>query len=233
MKRMTVSRSDEIQALRDNSYFKGLEEVILNEIAMGMSLIQFDEDELIFWDGEPCSGLHFIRSGSVKLFKLSPWGRELIIQIFGPGVTFNEVSVFDGGMNPVNVAALEKSEIWIIDPRVIRDAVQKYPTLAASVINNLSANLRMLVIKVEELSFYQVTHRLARLIESLPDEILMGDASSRLTQDQMAARVGTVREVIGRSLKELEKSGAIKVSRGRIEITNSDILQNWSSITDN
>ena len=71
----------------------------------------------------------------------------------------------------------------------------------------------MLVNKVEELSFYQVTNRLARLISQLPEEQLTGQTASRLTQDQMAARLGTVREVVARSLRELQRSGAIQVRR--------------------
>lgn len=228
MERITISLAKKLDVLRTNSYFSGLPEAVLEEMAEGMRLCRYAPGEVVFWDQEPCSGLHILHSGSVKLFKLSPNGREFVLQSFEAGATFNEVPVFDNGPNPVNVAALEECEIWIIDAQIIRTGLENHPELAISVITNLTHNLRMLVGKIEELSFYQVTHRLARLIEQLPPENLEGKANQRLTHDQIAARLGTVREVVGRSLRELERSGAIKVSRGRIKVVNTEILQNWT-----
>jgi CRP/FNR family transcriptional regulator, cyclic AMP receptor protein len=230
MERIVVTNQQKLNVLKLSSYFEQLEDHILLEICLGMSLCVFEAGEVLFWDDEPCAGLHLIETGSVKLFKVSPQGRELVFRTLDAGITFNEVPVFDGGNNPVSVAALEPSRVWVIEAAIIRSTIQKYPALADSVIKNLSHNLRVLVAKVEELSFYQVTHRLARLIEQLPPELLQGNAPNRLTQDQIAARLGTVREVVGRSLRELERSGAIKVRRGRIQIVNSELLQVWTSI---
>ena len=136
--------------------------------------------------------------------------------------------VFDRGANPVNVAALEKSEIWVVESRVIQRALDQHPEMARAVINNLSANLRMLVGAVEELSFFQVTNRLARLINRLPPERLKGDASLRVTQDQLAAQLGTVREVLARSLRELERSGAIEVKKRQIQVVDQVALKEWA-----
>jgi CRP/FNR family transcriptional regulator len=90
----------------------------------------------------------------------------------------------------------------------------------------------MLVSKIEELSFYQVTTRLARLMINLTEDELQGDSKDRLTRDQMAARLGTVREVVARSLKELERSGAVLVNRRRIDIINRKILEEWAQTQD-
>ena len=99
--------------------------------------------------------------------------------------------------------------------------------MCASIITILTQNLRMLVVMVEELSFFQVTNRLARLINQLPEEQLVGGSTQRITQDQMAARLGTVREVVARSLRELERSGAIQVKRRQIQIVDQEILSEW------
>lgn len=168
-----------------------------------------------------------IRSGSVKLYKISPQGRELVITVLDEGATFNEVPVFDHKANPLNVAAVEESEIWIVEPGVIQHCIREYPEMAQSVISNLCQNLRMLLRTIEELSFYQVTNRLARLISQLPIEQLEGAREERLTQDALAARLGTVREVVARSLRELERSGAIQVQRGQIQVMDRDRLQEW------
>ncbi|OGO36615.1 MAG: hypothetical protein A2W35_16485 [Chloroflexi bacterium RBG_16_57_11] len=132
---------------------------------------------------------------------------------------------FAGNTNPVNVAALEDSTIWTIDAEVIRLCISQHPEMAHSVILNLSHNLRVLVGAVEELSFYQVTNRLTRLISRLPAEQLQ---DRRITQDQLAARLGTVREVVARSLRDLERSGAIRVERRQIQVLNETLLRDWA-----
>ncbi len=230
MQILPVERKAKITALRQNPYFEKLSEPVLFDLLLGTSLRRYEPGEIVCWQGEPASGLYRIERGSVKLFKLSPKGRELIIRVFEEGDSFNEVPVFDEGLNVVNVAALERTDIWVVDAEVIRKALRENPEMAQSVIHNLTQNLRMLVEKVEELSFYQVTTRLARLIsrnldEEQTDQILVG-----LTQDQLAARLGTVREVVTRSLRELEKSGAIKVNRKQIEVVARERLDEWVKV---
>lgn len=228
MQIIQVDETTKKQVLLGNPYFKETDENILQDIIPGMRLFRFKNGESVFWEGDECAGLHMIRQGSVKLFKISPQGRELIIRVLNEGATFNEVPVFDHQANPVNVTAVEESEIWVIEPDVIRDSIARYPELAQSVIHNLCVNLRMLLGTVEELTFYQVTNRLARLIEQLPAEQLEGPREDRLTQDVLAARLGTVREVVARSFKELERSGAIQVNRGQIQVVDDERLFEWT-----
>ena len=152
MRLLDVNVSEKFKVVKGNPYFKDLNEKILSEIVTGMRLYSFERDEIIFWEGDESSGLHMIRKGSVKLFKLSPQGRELVIKVFDQGATFNEVPVFDHQPNPVNVAALEDCELWTIDAEVIRNCISHYLEMAQSVINNLCQNLRMLLGTVGELS---------------------------------------------------------------------------------
>ncbi|MEN8171449.1 MAG: Crp/Fnr family transcriptional regulator [Chloroflexota bacterium] len=230
MKRLDPPAAEKLAALRKSRYFKDISEDILIALVDDVSLFQFERGEMVLWEGEPCDGLRIMRQGSVKLFKLSPLGRELVIKVFFEGDSYNEVPAFDGGLNPVSVAALEQSEIWNVDAEAIRRSIQDHPEVARTIILNLSQNLRMLVGMVEELSFYQVTNRLARLINTLDHERLLTGIEQRLTHDDIAARLGTVREVVGRSLKELERSGAIQVSRQKIEIADGNRLLEWAQL---
>jgi CRP/FNR family cyclic AMP-dependent transcriptional regulator len=189
-----------------------------------MVLVQYDPGEVIFWQSEECQGLYILEIGKVKLYKLSSMGRELIIRILEPGASFNEVPVFDHGGNEVNVATMEESEIWLIDKTILQQMTHQSTELAQAVITNLTRNLRTLVGLVEEVSFYQVTNRLARLLVQLPEEQLSGAQAQRLTQDIMAARLGTVREVVARSLRDLDRCGAIRVRRGKIYILDMALL---------
>jgi len=225
MQNKTVSLDEKLTALRANSYFSTLSEIVLQSLALGTNLRLYERGEVICWQDDTCTALYIISRGSVKLFKLSPKGRELIIRVLDEGATFNEVPIFDQGANPVNVATLEDSNIWAIEAEVIRQCINQHPEMAEAVILNLSRNLRMLVGAVEELSFCQVTNRLARLISRLPTEQL---EDQHITQDQLAARLGTVREVVARSLRDLERSGAIRVERRQIRVVNERLLHDWA-----
>jgi CRP/FNR family transcriptional regulator len=99
-----------------------------------------------------------------------------------------------------------------------------HPQFAQKVLVNFGRMLRGMVHKISEMAFYQVTHRLARLIAEMSEE-----KSVPQTQEQLAARLGTVREVVARSLKELERSGAIKIEGRRIQIVDKEIFSQWSS----
>ena len=225
MKQLPISTEKKLATLRHNIYFEGLEESVLKMVSEHMFLHQFKRGESIFFEEEPCAGLHIMESGSAKIFRLSPQGRQYIVNILTEGATFNEVSVYGGGKNPVNVAALENSSVWVIGVDILRQLVLSNPAYAQKIIENLAGNLRGLVSRVSEMAFYQVTHRLARLINNLPEEALNGENTTRLTQDQLAARLGSVREVIARSLRELERNGVIHTENRRIYIDDQEKLE--------
>ncbi|NOY97991.1 MAG: Crp/Fnr family transcriptional regulator [Chloroflexi bacterium] len=228
MRCLKVTLEEKLNALRENPYFEGLEEAVLHTVAEVMQLRQFERGETLFLEGDPCAGLHIIHTGCVKLYRLSPQGRQYIVNVLQEGATFDEVAVFDRGTNPVNVEALEESTVWVIEAQMLRNLVAAHPAYAQKIIDNLAGNLRHFVERVSEMAFFHVTHRLARLISQLPETALSGAGGTRLTQEQIAARLGTVREVVARSLRELERSGAIHVQNRRISIVDDEALSEWT-----
>lgn len=227
MQRIKSTREQRMKALQGNRYLSGLDEHILDLLSQHTRLIAYDAEEMIIREGQTGQGLCIVESGRVKIYKNSATGREMIITVMEEGESFNEVPVFDQLENPVNAGAVLDSMVWTIDSRVLRNVIADHPRACQQIIINLSQNLRMLVGKVAELTFYTVTVRLAKLLRQLPQDQLLGDSTKRLTQDDLAARIGTVREVVARSLKELEKTGAIEVQRGKIKIINQEKLINW------
>jgi CRP/FNR family transcriptional regulator len=223
MRLIEVPKSEKLQTLRVNPYFDELPEAVLKDLTTVTQLREYERGDILFWEGDECAGLHIIESGSVKLYRVSPQGRQYIIAVLTEGATCNEVPAFDGGTNPVNVEALETTRAWVVDAYTLRELVKTNPEFALKVLNKFGQNLRHLVGKVSEMAFYQVTHRLARLIAEM-------DTGPRphWTQEQLAARLGTVREVVSRSLKELEKSGAIRIEDRRIQIADDEILRQWT-----
>jgi CRP/FNR family transcriptional regulator len=228
MRSIKVDQAEKIRALQVNPYFDQVEPAALAALAECVSLHAFERGETLFLEDDACAGLHILHSGCVKLYRLSPNGRQYIIRLCQEGDTFNEVSVFDRNGNPVNAEAIEPSRAWVVEADCIRRMLAAHPGFAQKVIDNLCANLRMLVRAASEMAFYQVTHRLARLISQMPAEDLSGEGAARMTQEQMAARLGTVREVVARSLRELERSGAIRTVRRRITIADASRLAQWT-----
>lgn len=228
MKTLSIERQKKIDILRKNLFFQGLGENSLEELSAQTNLRQFERGEALFWEGDPCAGLHILESGSVKLFRVSPQGRQHILRVVQEGETFNEVPVFDSGDNPVNAEALEATNVWVVEANAVHGMMEKDPEYALRIIQSLGKMLRHLVQMASEMAFLQVTHRLARLLNETPAQELSGEGGTRWTQEQMAARLGTVREVVARSLRELERSGAIQMENRRISISNRNVLQEWA-----
>lgn len=223
MKTIETTLNQKMDALRGNPYFDDLAEAMLRDIAQHTRLGEYQRGDVLFWEGDPCEGLFIIQQGSAKIFRISPQGRQYIVRILQEGDTFAEVPAFDEGTSPVNVEALENCRVWIVDKNKLHKLVMAHPMFAQKVLVNFGTMLRGMVRMVSEMAFYQVTHRLARLI----DAELPQDKAAHWTQEQLAARLGTVREVVARSLKEMERSGAIKLEDRRIHIVDREIFDQW------
>lgn len=224
MKTVETSLRERLETLRRNEYFDDLPEAMLRDIAARMRLRQYQRGDALFWEGDPCDGLHLLQQGSAKIFRLSPQGRQYIVRILQEGDTFAEAPAFDGGSSPVNVEALEDCSVWVVDADMLRGLIRSHPQFAQKVLVNYGRMLRGMVYKVSEMAFYQVTHRLARLLGEMAEQT----PALHWTQEQIAARLGTVREVVSRSLRELERSGAIKIEDKRIKIADVEIFRQWS-----
>ncbi|HEY7709163.1 MAG TPA: cyclic nucleotide-binding domain-containing protein, partial [Candidatus Entotheonella sp.] len=112
MKLIDTRADERIRTLRGNAYFSELSEPLLKEVAAHMQLREYQRGDVLFWEDDPCDGLHIIETGSAKIYRLSPQGRQYIVRILQEGDTFAEVPAFDGGVNPVNVEALESCRVW-------------------------------------------------------------------------------------------------------------------------
>jgi len=204
-------------------YFARLDADAMKAAAARAISRDYGRGAVIFLEGDPCAGLHIIQEGRVKLYKVSPEGREQVVKLPGPGEVFNEVAVFDGGPNPVSAMAALDATVWVIDCASMRDLVSRFPALAAAVIENLAARSRHLLSLVEDLSLRTVSARLAKLLLS---QAQTGGEASRLTsQQEMAAQLGTVREMVGRVLRNFEEAGLIRMDRHRIVILDPEGLE--------
>jgi CRP-like cAMP-binding protein len=213
----------QIDFLKRIPYFSGLSPTELDSIKKLTFEKNVDRGEMVVLDGEPAEAIYFVFAGIVKVFKTSTEGKEQILSIVRQGDSFNDVAVFDGGSNPASVQAMVPSVIYGITKNNLETILRGHTKVVLNTIKVLASRIRNLVSLVEDLSFRHVIGRVAKILLQYA-----GDgtgASPRLTQEEMAAMAGTVREVVGRSLKTLEGRGLIKLDRHRIVITNKEALK--------
>jgi CRP-like cAMP-binding protein len=198
-------------------FFQGLDRATLEMVAQTAIERLYEPDQLVILEGEPPAGLFIIQWGQLKASKMGLDGREQILELLGAGDLFNAVSVFANKPHPATVTALESSKIWMIRQEVMLHLLDTNPRLARGVIQSLAGRVLHLVTLVEDLSLRSVDARLARLLleESVDDLI---PRQHWATQAEMAARLGTVPDVISRSLRKLANQGFIQADRSAIRI---------------
>ncbi len=215
----------QIEMLRKIPYFSMLNQDELALVASVTAERQYNRGDLILIEGETEGALCYVCSGLVKVFKASPEGKEQVFRLIGAGNTFNDVPALDGGPNPANVAAVEPSVIYVIRHAELRKLITTRPEVAEAVVLTLAKTLRHLVVLVEDLSLRHVTARVAKILLDQEASIQQGHHAHRLTQAEMAALVGSAREVVGRALKELETAGVIEMRHGQAVVLNSERLR--------
>jgi len=171
---------------------------------------------MIFAEGEPCSGLYVLERGHVRIFKTSASGREQVLSIDGAGSSIAEVPVFDGGNYPASGAAIDQATLLFIRKQDFQELCLTHPQVALKVLRVVGARLRRLVGIIEELSFTTVRHRLASLL------VRLAERDGRQTADgieillpannqELAAQIGTVRELVSRNLSRFQAEGILKI----------------------
>ena len=220
----------EVDRLRQIPLFATLSAEELAHVARVTLQRHYDRGDLILLEGDLGGALYYVRSGLVKVFKTSVGGKEQVLRLISAGHTFNDVPALDGGPNPASAAALEPSDVYVVRRTELRNLITTRPEVAEAVVQTLASALRHLVALVEDLSLITVTARVANIM--LDQEASSHDEQHayHLTQREMAALVGSAREVVGRALKELEAAGAIEMRQGRAVVLSRERLRMLASI---
>ena len=216
---MAVNR----EFLESIPYFSGMNSAELDSIGRFFSERKFERGEIIQLEGEAVGELYLVASGAIKVFKTSAEGKEQILSIVRPGETFNDIAIFDDGVSPASAQAMSPVTLYGIGKSELHALLREYPRLSLNTTRILAERTRQLMVLVEDLSFRHVIGRVAKvLLENAGNGTAPG---TRLTQQEMAAMVGSVREVVARSLKALEAEGAISMERHRIRIMDRPLLE--------
>jgi len=205
------------KVLRKALVFASLSEDEMAALRRRVSSKKYDRGETLFSEGDACRGLFVVGRGKIRIFKISASGREQVLSMEGPGSSFAELPVFDGGNYPASAAASEESEVLFISRKDFQDFCREHPEVGLKVIAVVGSRLRRLVGIIEDLSFTTVRQRLIALI------VRLAQASSTRTSDgvqvelnktqqDLAAELGTVRELVSRNLGRLQAEGYLEVN---------------------
>jgi len=207
---------------------QGLAAASLAQLAARAIRRDYVPGALIFLEGDAAPAFYYVESGWVKIVKMSPEGREQILYVWGPGEIFGGVGVFVNRPAPATAIALEATTLWVLPSETIRRMFTTDPTLALPVLDFMATRISELVELVADLSLHTVTARLARLLlEQAQDDLIQ--RRSWATQAEMAARLGTVPDVLSRALRTLVEAGLIQVQRHQIQILDRQGLLEHTS----
>ena len=217
--------SDTIDALRRTPLFASLSPSELEALASRTLERYFDPGQVLFHEGDPCYGFVVLGQGSVKIFKTSPSGREIMLAVEAAPSSVAEVPLFDGGAYPATVVAIDAVEAILISKQDFRQVCLQHPEVALKVLSVIGQRLRQLVGVVEAVSFGSVRQRLARTL--LEFGKTSADASFLLpaTHQELASRLGTVREVVSRNLSRFQSEGLIRIEKRQVKLIDPDGLE--------
>lgn len=199
-------------------------------------------NEHILYEGEPCQAVYFVLHGHVRVYRLSPEGREQVLVRLGAGQAFNTVPPFqEGGLNQASVVTTEPTELLRLAKEDFLQLTLSHRDLAAAMFRDFADRLVHLAGLVEDLALYTVRQRLIRFLLDQADRAIesrshagtgeasadadAGEVPQRWTQQDIAAHLGTVRDVVGRALRALEDEELVRIDHGRILLLNRRELE--------
>ena len=204
----------------------GLDEHELRALSAHAAIQTFPKNSVVINEGDRSDSIFIIASGRVKVYLHGGDGREMVLNVHGPGEYFGEM-VLDEGPRSASVATLETSKFLIISKADFRRFLSTHPDFAMKLINRLMRRVRALTENVGNLALLDVYGRVARLLLELAAE--QGGrlvVAEKLTQKDIADRVGASREMVSRIFKDLVNGGYIALDHKQITICK-DLPPRW------
>ena len=219
------AKSSIAETLAQAGLFTGLSEGEVMVLAQRTVARKFSSGEIVFHEGDQCKGMYVVQSGSVRIFKTSAGGREQVLSIEGPGGSVAELPVFDGGNYPASVSVVEDATLLFIGKQEFHALCLAHPQIALKVLRVVGARLRKLVGIIEELSFTTVRHRLAAFLARMArhegTKVSGGiEITLPANNQELAAQIGTVRELVSRNLSRFQSEKLIQIDGRRVVVTD-------------
>lgn len=201
--------------------FKGLQEEELRRLALCAVTRAYPKHAIIISEGDTTDAIYMIMSGKVKVYLSDESGKELVLAIKGAGEYFGEMAL-DGGSREASVMTLEPSQFAVIPSGDFRAFVLEHAEVALRLFENLSRVARAINRKIRSVAMLDVYGRVARVLVELAvprnGKLVIPD---KLTQRDIANRVGASREMINRILRDLTAGGYVTMDAGHITINKA------------
>lgn len=183
----------------------------------------FSSGQFVIHEGEEAQAAYFLLTGRVEVLRLSISGREQVLALLAPGQGFNLTPfLLNQPLNAASVRAIEDAQVLVIPAAHFLALLKELPDFNRLVMREFALRLRSLTIRVEELGLYSVRARLVRFLLEQADR---HGPAQHWTQDEIARHIGTVRDVVGRSLRSLESEGLVQLQRQHIRLLDRSALQ--------
>jgi CRP/FNR family transcriptional regulator len=194
-----------------------------------MEIREHERGSTVFSDGEAADGFYVVADGSVKIYKMSPDGKEKILHIFGPPEPFGEVPVFAGTRFPANAQTTARSRLFFFPREAFVKLVTENPSLCLNMLAVLSMRLRQFTDQIENLSLKEVPARLADYLLALSREQAdRGVVRLPISKGQLAGLLGTISETLSRIFSRMTQQGLISVEGRRIHLLDFDGIETLS-----
>lgn len=216
-------------ALRRVQFLKTLPEEVIDELACAGVERRLSRGELLFAEHDRCLGLIVVLAGAIKVFKLDARGRELTLDSELPGESVFELPLFDGGNYPASAeASQEGTVVYIIRRERFGQFVASNPQIAALALRALAVRTRKLIQMVEAHSLHSVRARLAAYLLQTAGE--RARFTFPETNEAIGSRIGTVREVISRTLHSFKDAGLLRLCGREVVLCEPDALKRIAGI---
>jgi CRP/FNR family cyclic AMP-dependent transcriptional regulator len=206
--------------------FAHLDEQALRALAPGGAVRSYAKNVVVLSEGDTTDSLYVVLSGRVKAFVSDESGREAVVNTIGVGDYFGEL-VLDGGPRSASIMTLEPCRMFVIPQADVDRMLEGNPAFARDLLRKLIGKVRSLTGRVADLALKDVYARLVKFIdENAADEQGRRVISERLTQSDIAERIGGSREMVSRILKDLAVGGYVAIESRQIVVLR-DLPAHW------
>lgn len=210
--------------------FNGLDRVELERFAEVTREKSYPKGSVILFEDDPGDSLFVVREGRVKVVLIGEDGREVILGVLGVGEYFGELSLIDDRPRSAHVIAMEDSNLLVLRREDFRKRVESSPSVAWSLLTELSRRLRRADDKIGGLVLLDVPGRIARLLLDLAEESGTNAIEKTLTHQTIAQMIGASRETVSRAMKDFQDAGWITVERRRIALADRAALEQRAQV---
>ena len=221
---------DRRNLLSSVSIFSSLDEKELDLLLRATTTKHLEPKETLFRKGDPGSQLYGILSGSLKVMATGADGKDVMFTIMGPGEVIGEISLLDGGQRSASAVAVEPTELLTLHRRELLPFLETHPRAVIGLAGVLAARVRRLSERTEDRQSMPLPGRLAKRLIALSEQhgrhpIVGGSVEIRLSQQDLAALVGTSRESVNKQLRAWEDQGIVEIGRSRVVLKRIEALE--------